>query len=159
MKLRKWLENWDMTSLKINIKFLEMEWKPQTEDKNAAWELYIELLTRTTTQYLEPEHGDEATALESIHEIFELTRDIARKHGRDSQNFARIAIIVLNQIIRPFTTKWHKKSVENCFKTKGQCEEFRTELKNLQKVLRTYTGMLADMAGVEDLTDLESIRK
>jgi len=32
---------------------------------------------------------------------------------------------------------------------------FRNELEELQKVLRIYTKMLADMAGVEDLTELE----
>jgi len=46
MKLGKWLENWDMKSLKIKAPFLEMEWNPQEADKDAAWELYIELLTR-----------------------------------------------------------------------------------------------------------------
>ena len=39
MRWKKWLENWDMTSLKINVHFLEMEWQPKDEDKNAAWEL------------------------------------------------------------------------------------------------------------------------
>ena len=29
MKWSKWLENWDMTSLKINVPFLEMEWDPR----------------------------------------------------------------------------------------------------------------------------------
>jgi len=57
MKWSKWLENWNMTSLKINASFLEMEWKPQDADKDAAWELYIEMLTRIATQYLQPEHG------------------------------------------------------------------------------------------------------
>ena len=37
MKLKKWLENWDMTSLKINLKFLEMEWQPKEPDRDAAW--------------------------------------------------------------------------------------------------------------------------
>jgi len=36
MRWKKWLENWDMTSLKINAHFLEMEWQPKDEDKNAA---------------------------------------------------------------------------------------------------------------------------
>ena len=50
MKLKEWLDSWSMTSLKIKAHFLEMEWKPQDVDKDAAWELYIELLTRITTQ-------------------------------------------------------------------------------------------------------------
>ena len=58
MKWSKWIEQWDMTSLKIKTPFLDMEWKPQDEDKAAAWELYIELLTRITTQPLDDTHGD-----------------------------------------------------------------------------------------------------
>ncbi len=37
MKLRNWLENWDMTSLKINLKFLEAEFQPSEPDREAAW--------------------------------------------------------------------------------------------------------------------------
>ena len=35
MKWKKWLENWDMTSLKIKTPFLEMDWNPQEKDKDA----------------------------------------------------------------------------------------------------------------------------
>lgn len=155
MKWCKWLENWDMTSLKINLKFLEMEWEPQEADKDAAWELYIEMLTSVTTQYLEPEHGDEVSTLESIHKLFGVTRDIIRNHGRDCTQFAKIAVVVLNQIVRPFTAKWHRLSLSGAFENPKQCEEFRKELSALQQNLRKYSKMLSDMAGVEDLTELE----
>jgi hypothetical protein len=155
MKLKEWLEPWSMTSLKINTHFLEMEWKPQDEDMDAAWELYVELLTRITTQYLSPEHGDEKTALDSVHKIFDLTRDIIKRKGRHCINFAKLAVIVLNQIIRPFTAKWHRLSLEGAFADAAQCQQFRNELSVLQGALRTYTKMLADMAKVEDLTELE----
>lgn len=155
MKWRKWLENWDMTSLKINLKYLEMEWQPREEDKDAAWELYIELLTRITTQYLEPRTGDEATALESIHRLFEITRDIIKRHSRDCIEFTKIAVVVLNQIIRPFTAKWHRELLSGAFGDKDKCIIFRKELSELQNILRKYTKMLSDMAGVEDLTELE----
>jgi len=156
MKWGKWLENWDMTSLKIKAPFLEMEWNPQDEDKAAAWELYIELLTRITTQKLDDNHGDEKTALTSIFSIFSITRDVMKNNGRHCIEFTKIAIIVLNQIVRPFTAKWHGLSVNGAFDDPAKCEEFRQELVELQSVLRLYTKMLADMAGVEDLTELES---
>ena len=74
MKWRKWLENWGMTSLKIKPPFLEMDWNPAEPDKEAAWELYIELLTRITTQPLSEKDGDEKTALQSIVSLFGITR-------------------------------------------------------------------------------------
>ncbi|MFC1974558.1 hypothetical protein ACFLVA_00920 [Chloroflexota bacterium] len=59
MKWRKWFEKWGMTSLKIKSPFLEADLRWKDADKAAAWEMYIELLTRITTQPLDTEHGDE----------------------------------------------------------------------------------------------------
>lgn len=157
MKLKEWLDEWSMTSLKINARFLEMEFKPSDYDKNAAWELYIELLTRIATQHLDPEHGDEKTALESIHSLFSLTREVIKRQGRHCLEFTKIAVVILNQVIRPFTAKWHRLAVQGAFEDAGQCHVFREELSHLQGNLRSYTKMLADMAGVEDLTELEEI--
>ena len=155
MKWKKWLENWDMTSLKINAVFLEMEWNPSEPDKNAAWDLYIELLTRITTQRLDTEHGDEATALASVFSLFSTTRQIIKDNGKDCIEFTKIAVVILNQKIRPFTAKWHKVSVSGGFTEDETCQSFRDELSELQNVLSIYTQMLAEMAGVEDLTGLE----
>lgn len=156
MKWKEWLEKWSMSSLKVKTPFLEMDWKPKDKDKDAAWELYVELLTRITTQPLAAKTGDEKTALDSIYNIFGLTRDTIKRNGRDCIEFTKIAVIVLNQIIRPFTAKWHKLVLAGAFKDKKKCRLFRKELSELQAKLRNYTRMLADMAGVEDLTELEN---
>ncbi|TQV89655.1 hypothetical protein [Aliikangiella coralliicola] len=153
MKWKNWLESWNMTALRIKTPFLDLEWKPRDEDKAAAWELYVELLTRTTTQTSD-ECGDEQTALSSIHSLFSLTRSVLKTHGRNCAEFAKIAIVVLNQVVRPFTAKWHGLSLEGAFDDPEHCRQFRTELAELRKVLLVYTKMLADMAGVEDLTEL-----
>ena len=156
MKWSEWLEKWNMSSLKVTVPFLEMEWKPQDEDKAAAWELYIELLTRITTQSLDSSHGDEKTALDSIYSLFPITRQILKANSRKCIEFTKIAVIVLNQVIRPFTAKWHRLKLQNAFDDPIKCEEFRIALVDLQEDLRNYTKMLADMAGVEDLTTLEN---
>ena len=151
MKWKEWLDEWSMSSLKVTAGFLEMEFKPNDVDKNAAWEMYIELLTRITTQSLADEHGDEKTALESIYNLFPLTREVIKKNGRHCIEFTRIAIVILNQKIRPFTAKWHKLSLESAFDDDTQCKIFREELKELQKTLQIYNLLLANMAGIEDL--------
>jgi hypothetical protein len=156
MKWQKWLENWDMTALKIRTPFLEMEWKPQDEDKAAAWELYIELLTRVATQPLKTEDGDEKTALESVYSLFPVTRQVLKNNTRNCTEFAKIAIVVLNQVIRPFTAKWHRLSLQGVLSDPDKRAQFRSELQTLQLILRKYSKMLADMAGVEDLTELEN---
>ena len=155
MKWKEWLENWSMTSLKIKAPFLEADWQPKDPDRDAAWELYVELLTRITTQPLPKEHGDEATALESVHDLFGLSREVIKRHGRLCIEFTKIAIVILNQKIRPFTAKWHKLLLANAFDDEMLREQFREELSELQDILKIYSKMLADMAGVEDLTELE----
>ena len=155
MKWGKWLENWDITSLKIKAPFLEMEWNPAEPDRDAAWALYVELLTRVTTQALAPSYGDEKTALESVYQLFPMTRAIIKQNGRGSIEFTKLAVVVLNQVIRPFTARWHKISLQGGFDDQQTCQDFRDELTDLQQFLHKYTRMLADMAGVEDLTGLE----
>jgi hypothetical protein len=156
MQLRKLLEKWDLTSLKIKMPFLEMEWEPRDEDKNAAWELYVELITRVATQRLDPDEGDEAAALKSVYELFSITRETIKRNGRYCINFTRIAVVVLNQKVRPFTAKWHPWMIAGTLDAEER-DAFRTELEALQTDLRNYTRLLADLAGVEDLTDLEAI--
>ena len=156
MKWSQWLETWGLSKLKINAIFLEMELQPQDHDRDAAWEMYIELLTRITTQALPDKNGDEQTALDSIYSLFEITRKILKTNSRHANEFAKIAIVVLNQIVRPFTAKWHKRALDNGFKKENTCLEFRSDLKALQVDLRKYTALLGSMAGVEeDLTLLE----
>ncbi len=155
MEFGNWIKQWKLKKLHINAKILRAELEFKDADKNAAWALYIELLTRITTQPLPKDHGDEKTALDSIFSIFGLTRSIIKTEGRDCIEFTKIAIVVLNQVIRPFTAKWHRLSVSGVFQQKERCQEFRNELSMLQKDLSEYTKMLADMAEVEDLTELE----
>ena len=155
MRFGELFDRWGLRGIKLSAGFAELEFQPQTADRDAAWAMYVELLTRITTQHLQPEDGDEQTALTSVFSLFGLTREILKSHGRGCQGFAKVAIVVLNQIIRPFTAKWHKLSLGGAFDNAESCQTFREELSELQEKLRGYTRLLADMAQVEDLTVLE----
>ena len=156
MQLKNLLEKWDLRSLKIKPRFLEEEWQPTEADKDAAWDLYVELITRVSTQRLEPHEGDDAAALKSIYDLFPLTRSTIKRNGRHCINFTRIAVVVLNQKIRPFTAKWHPRLLADSLR-EAEKREFRAELAHLQADLRNYTSLLAELADVEDLTDLEDL--
>ena len=155
MRLQDLFEKWNLTGLKVKTPVMEMEWHPSDPDKDAAWDLYVELLTRITTQPLPDEDGIEKTALESVHKLFDLTRETLKTHGRSCIHFTRIAVVVLNQVIRPFTARWHKLSEEGAFNNPENCKEFRQELRELRADLVNYTKLLSDLANVEDLTEIE----
>ena len=196
MKYKDLFENWGLKSLKLNLKFVEAEFVAQPEDQDAAWEMYVELITRVATQFLEPDAGEEESALNSVYSLFETTRSILKEKGRKCESFTKIAVIVLNQVVRPFTAKWHKeltdgfmrkarteimskntvsgvclyekegcyyiesyKEKENgAFNNSEKCIQFRNELAILQAELRKYTALLANIAGVEDITDINDWR-
>ncbi|MCQ2109473.1 MAG: hypothetical protein MJZ05_12015 [Fibrobacter sp.] len=153
MRLKGLLDKWHLNSLKINVKFLEAEFTPCDKDKDAAWALYVELLTRVTTQTLDDCEGNEECALDSVYSIFPTTRSILKEYGRECVHFTKIAIVVLNQVVRPFTAKWHKAKMDGTFELYKS--EFRKDLRELQPKLLCYTSMLSDIAEVEDLTGIE----
>ena len=155
MELGNLFKKFHLEKVSLNLKAVQFEVSFQEADKDAAWDMYVEMLTRIVTQPIPPESGDEKAALESVYSLFPATREILRRHGRGAIEFTRVAIPVLNQIVRPFTAKWHKQSLSGALGNESNRSEFRGELEALQEDLRNYNRMLADIAGVEDLTDLE----
>ena len=131
---------WGLKSIKLNGKFAQLEFEATDDDMTAAWDMYVELITRIATQKLDEDYGDEKTAL--------------KEKGRLAPNFTKIAVIVLNQILRPFLSKWHRRCLAGEFENPESCIEFRKELENIRIQLLCYSRMLAEIAKVEDLTNL-----
>ena len=157
MKLGELFTRFHLDKVKLNLAVVRLEISFRQADKDAAWELYIEMLTRIVVQPLPYNAGDDKAALDSVYALFPITREILRRRGRSTVKFSMIAIPVLNQIVRPFTAKWHRESLTGAFNDEGRRREFREELATLQDELRNYNRMLAEIAGVEDLTDLEQV--
>lgn len=151
---RSLLERWGLSSLKLNARLLDAELAVRQPDRDAAFDLYVELVTRITTQPLSDQSGTESAALHSVYTLFGLTRETIKTHGRHCVQFSRLAIVMLNQKIRPFTAKWHRRYENGAFDDEAHCREFRLELRELQQTLRSYAALLAELAEVEDLTSL-----
>ena len=152
-------KKFDLEKVRFGPKWANVELNFKDGDRLAAWDLYVEMLTRVATQRLPSESGDEGTALNSIYSLFQTTREILRAHGRSAFHFTRVAIPVLNQVVRPFTAKWHKELLAGSLENEDKRMEFRKELEILQTDLRNYNRMLAEIAEVEDLTSLEDMKE
>ncbi len=59
--------------------------------------------------------------------------------------------MVLKQVIRPISAKWHRLGLRGAFEDTELCDEFRKEVRALQQQLRNYTKMLSGMVGVKML--------
>jgi hypothetical protein len=56
-------------------------WEPDEAERRAAWELYVELVTRVAVVQLGPVEGLLREALSSLREVFGITREILRRYG------------------------------------------------------------------------------
>ena len=143
-------------------------------DQRAAWELYIELVTRIATQELEDDEGLLREALSSLYAMFGETRKILRQHGPSvgrpkksgSLSLGQIAVDILNCYLRPVLAYWHPElrayeetrdshisPVEHERKW-ARATELRKVLKLMQQTLLSYTVCLANAAGVPPIQSI-----
>jgi len=161
-----------LKSVRVAIKtpFMDIEgtWKADEQEQRAAWELYVELVTRTSMAELKEEEGLLREALNSLHTIFRETRDILKKYGpsvakpkgRGTLSLGYLAISVLNTVLRPVLSYWHPLlSAHESTKAPGDSpveheraweknKELRDTLKSVRDTLKEYSVLLAEVAGV-----------
>src|SRR5689334_19885523 len=101
--------------VKLDLKLISINgtWEPNDEERRAAWELYVELLTRVGAVPLE--NGLLREALTSLYSLFGSSRQILRLYGppvaepkRNGQyNLGYLVILMLNYAVRPVLAYWH----------------------------------------------------
>lgn len=142
-------------------------WEPDESEKTAAWELYVEMVTRTPLGGFSSREGSAREALESIYSLFGTTRGVLRLHGPsvarlkggDELSFGYFAVSMLNLVLRPLLTKWHprlrvweeRNPGLDEGKWPGSCE-FWEALSETAEQLREYAGLFAEVAEVPELT-------
>ncbi len=141
--------------------------EPNEAEQKAAWALYVELTTRVATQPFDDQTGSLRAVLSSLHTVFGLTRQILREagpsvaHGHNA--FGPIAIDALTRGIAPFTTRWHLPLLEYEQRRSPEAtlldyerawphyQTMRAELHELQKQMRIYADLLAEIAGAKGM--------
>ncbi len=159
--------------LPFGIGSISGTWEPDENERRAAWEMYVELVTRISVQELGPEEGFLREALTSLYSLFGTTRQILRDHGpevaqlskRSELSFGTIAVRVLNEALRPFLATWHPAlSYHETARPENvspidheraweKAPELRAELNELRGTLRGYADLLGKVAGVPSLIE------
>ena len=83
MNLPALFNQFNLTNVRLNVAGIQVEVEFNQDDKDAAWELYVEMLTRIVTQPLPADVGDEKTALDSVFSLFATTREILASAGTE----------------------------------------------------------------------------
>jgi len=144
--------------------FGEMKFAINLEYRRVAWKLFVETLTRVSTQPLGIENGSLREALTSFYSLFSATRELL-KNMPPSKPASKItvemlAVKMLNQEIRPFLSKWHVRLKKFEVTRPGieesewsQNEECRKELEALRSTLMNYTKAFGELASVANLSE------
>lgn len=166
----------NLKSIKIKIKLpvigsVILDWEPDEIERKAAWELYVELITRVSIVELEEDEGISREALTSLYSLFPTTREILKKYGpslalpkgKHNISLGYVSTLILNQVIRPLLVEWHPmfESYENKIESKKSGFEheqnwqfnasFRSDLKKVQESLKEYALLLEKLAGITSL--------
>lgn len=129
--------------------------------RRVAWRLFVEIVTRVSTQTLPDEDGDNGTALKSLHELFLFTRKMVSEMeptpSATGDTVETFALDMLNSDLRHFLGKW--QPVWDDFAKKSDVvsqdwpehRRFREELRHLQAKIEGRARGLAEIAGLQNV--------
>ncbi len=162
-----------LVNVKIDVRIpgiggIEGTWEPDESEIRAAWELYVEMVTRTPLGSVSWDEGSARETLTSMYSLFDTTRDILKKHGPSvarpkngrELSFGYLAVSMLNLTLRPFLTEWHLKlsrwERENAnlpiVEWPDSCDFLRS-LSETREQLCQYAGLFAHVADVPELLE------
>lgn len=156
----------------LDLKFFSIKgtWDPNDAERRAAWELYVELITRISVVPLQ--NGIVREALTSLHSLFAATREILRRYGPDvaepkrdgEYNFGYLAVAMLNFVLRPLLSYWHpalqsweaqrasEVSLGEHEAAWEQISKLREDVESTRQDLLKYATVLATACGVPELS-------
>ncbi|WFE99619.1 hypothetical protein [Micromonospora sp. WMMD964] len=146
--------------------FSELRFAVTRDNKQTAWRLFVEAVTRVSGQPLATGTGLVREALTSLYQLFAITREVLsqaaptiRTNGRPTVE--HLGIAMLNNELRPFLATWHPRlraweqanpdEPESAWPDDAQC---RAELAAMQLRLLRYVEGLGELAQVPNVEDV-----
>ncbi|MEV7202311.1 hypothetical protein [Streptomyces griseoluteus] len=150
--------NVSLTEVVVTVPQLsQMTFMVNNTSRQAAWEIFVEVATRVSTQPLGREDGFLRESLNSLYQLFGQTRTLLKnmQPGKVSHEntVEYLALTMLNRELRPFLSKWHPRlsrfeqetAADDAAWLDGA--EFREELEQLRGRLLEFAFAFARLAG------------
>lgn len=146
----------------------ELRFVVSKDTKKVAWKLFVETVTRVSTQPLADQTGLLREAMASLYGLFQVVRETLKETVPSpvqarAPTVEQLAITMLNLELRPFLSRWHPAlrqweeeqdqpgAAETDWPDNAVC---RHELALLQGRIRDYAAGYAKLAGVDDAAPL-----
>lgn len=146
----------------------ELGRQPGPHERAAAWELYVELITRIAVAHLSSDRGLLREALDSLYSLFATARIILKRHGAELAGDARVVrltVAVLDEVLRPVLSEWHPLLLDHESRRPPEVsgvqherawarnQELRAVLAATRVCLAQHASRLADLAAEPDVHD------
>jgi hypothetical protein len=153
------------------VEMIEGIWEPTECERNAAWDMYVELVTRIPIAQVKPGESSLQVCLNSLYKLFGATREILRKYGpfvarprsEGQISFGYLSVKILDIILRPFLVKWYPLLIDYESTRKSSVsareherkwaryEELKKGLNDVRDALLQYAQLLARASEVPSL--------
>jgi hypothetical protein len=116
IKRTRSLESYEIDCAELGIGDNIVRIKPNYEDMQIAYKIYIELVTRKIGLKIDLENDFIMDIYNSWHEFFRITRELVKlipankiKKNKNTRFIVNLAVDVLNEGLRPHLTKWQAR--------------------------------------------------
>lgn len=147
-----WRQEFEIDEIELGIGDNKIKIKPNNEDLQIAYKLWVELKTRKLGLPFEEDHDNIIEVYNSWYEFFKITRELIKsipiskiRANKSTQQLVQISIDVLNKAVRPHLTKWQAR-----FRWWHQSEVNKLESRSLspqeiQKGFPDYKNLVEDL--------------
>ncbi len=146
------LDEYEIDEAEIGIGQSKVKVKPNYEDMQIAYQLYIELSTRKIGLPIDYEDDFLIEIYDSWFEFFKVTREHIKaipaqkiRKSKTTKAIVKTAIEVLNEGLRPHLTKWQAR-FRKWYLIHSEKEDFRSKSpQDLQKEFPEYDKLVEEM--------------
>lgn len=149
------LTEYEIDEAEIGLGSNKVKVKPNFEDMQVAYQLYVELSTRKIGLPIDFEDDFLIEVYDSWFEFFKVTREHIKsipaqkiRRSKTTKAILKIAIEVLNEGIRPHLTKWQAR-FRKWYEIHSSKEDFKNKNpQDLQREFPEFEKLVADMKTV-----------
>jgi hypothetical protein len=156
-----------LTDITITVpQFSQLHFAVTRDSQQVAWKLFVESVTRISTQPLNESSGLLREALSSLYGLFGTTREVLKQAQPSTRTgpdptVEHLAIAMLNNELRPFLSRWHssltqweKDHPDQTEAVWPQAAECRAELASMQRHLEEYVLGFGKLAGLPNSQEI-----
>lgn len=150
-------KNYEIDEAELGVGSAKIRIRPNSEDIQIAYKLWVELQTRKIGLPIDLEHDVIEEVYNSWYEFFKITRELIKnipatkmRRSESTRKLVRISIDVLNVGLRPHLTKWQAR-FRRWYKHEYESEKNRgMSPQDIQKKFPDYQLLISDLKSVND---------